>query len=440
MAALPIKVSRRRRRLFVVVCLTSLTFVLGPLIWLKTREPAGLLGAFLLGASYIPPVAVLWSTRPRLIALVQVLSAITASVALGLFLAGTGGSKSLALHGAMALPLAVALMSRETPVSAVCAGALSAFFAGGVLAQDGASVLEVGVMATMVLSAGLLGAYSTMMYQQMVEAELHAEREQRRALEELTMLQRQHAEAERLATLGRLAAGVAHEINNPLAFVSANVGFVSKASTEHRFATAAPELDEVLAETEEGLSRIARIVEDLTELARPASQAQESCDPAASIETAVRIASVRAKGIASFNVEVSASPKPLAMNGARLVQVLVNLLLNAVDAIESGPRREGPGNVWIQLTPEKLVIADDGPGLSTEAREHIFEPFFTTKPRGKGTGLGLALCRQYLSEHGHSISADARPGGGARFTVEFSAANATATTPSSAPRLQPRSA
>jgi signal transduction histidine kinase len=421
---------RRRRRLFVVLCLAGLTFILGPLLWLELRSPVALLAAFLLGASYIPPVAVLWTERPRLINAVQLISAIVGSLALGLFLLESGGSKSLWFPGVMALPLAVALLSRETPASAVCAGGLTASLAGWVLIHDGASLLEAGVLATMVLSTGLLGAYSTLMYQQVVEDELRAERERRVALEELAMLQRKSAEAERLAAVGRLAAGVAHEINNPLSFVSSNVSFVTKLVVDHKLNVTAPELDEVLAETAEGLRRIHHIVGDLTDLARPATRAHDSCDPAASIETAVRIASLRAKGIAAINVETAPLAEPLAMNGARLVQVLVNLLLNAVDAIESGPQREGPGNVWIQLAPGKLIIADDGPGLSVEARERLFEPFFTTKPRGKGTGLGLALCRQYLSEHGYSITADPRPGGGARFTVQFSAAGATPTTAS----------
>ncbi len=420
MAGTSSRLIRRRRRLFVVITLATLTFILGPLIWLKLGTPGALIAAFMLGASYIPPVAVLWTERARLITWVQLLSAIVASVALAIFIFDTGGSKSLAFQGTMALPLAVALMSRETPAGAVCAGALIACFSGWLLIHDGATALEAGVMATLALSAGCLGAYSTVMYQQVVEDELRAEREQRRALEELSMIHRQGAEAERLAAVGRLAAGVAHEINNPLAYVTANVTFVAKAVVDHQLNLKAPELDDVLAETAEGLLRIQHIVGDLTDLARPATRAHDSCDPAASIETAVRIASLRAKGIAAIKVETAPLPGPLAMNGARLVQVLVNLLLNAVDAIESGPQREAPGNVWIQLAPGKLVVADDGPGLSVEARERLFEPFFTTKARGKGTGLGLALCRQYLSEHGYSITADPRPGGGARFTVNFS--------------------
>lgn len=131
-----------------------------------------------------------------------------------------------------------------------------------------------------------------------------------------------------------------------------------------------------------------------------AEHEERCCDANASIEAALRIAKERARGVASFMVEAPA-PVPLAINGGRMVQVLVSLLVNAVDAIGADPHRRGAGTVWIQLSRRRLVIADDGPR------------------RAKGGGADLALCRQYLSESGFSLSADARPGGGSRVTVIF---------------------
>jgi C4-dicarboxylate-specific signal transduction histidine kinase len=229
-------------------------------------------------------------------------------------------------------------------------------------------------------------------------------------------------ESDRLAQVGRLAAGVAHEVNNPLAFIQANLSYLQEElSREGR----SPEDSlEVVKETQAGVERIKQIVQDLTAQARGATEGEPRevgrCPLPAIIEESMRLASVRLKKLA-VEVEVPAEVPVVRADARRLGQVLLNLLLNAADALEEAGV-EGP-RVALRVEARglhvALVLEDNGPGFPTEHLPQLFTPFFTTKAQGKGTGLGLALSRQYVEGFGGSLRAENRPEGGARFTVEL---------------------
>jgi C4-dicarboxylate-specific signal transduction histidine kinase len=252
--------------------------------------------------------------------------------------------------------------------------------------------------------------------------ELAAARERAEAAAALARSEQRRATSERLAVVGRLAAGVAHEINNPLGFVRANVAFVREAlqAPARRRGPDDAELEHALSDVELGVERIRRIVADLRGFAREDRDEPCGVAPAAALEEALRLSSLRTRGM---RVAVHA-PQPLGsvrMCRKRLVQVLVNLLVNAADAVDEA---EGDDRRWIEVTVEPrpgLVlfrVEDGGIGLSEEALRHLFEPFFTTKPQGAGTGLGLALAHEYATAVGGRLSARNGQGGGAVFELE----------------------
>jgi len=248
-----------------------------------------------------------------------------------------------------------------------------------------------------------------------------AQLEERLAELEATTAELAHAEDQvlrsaRLASVGRLAAGVAHEIGNPLTAV---VGLVDLA----RDGDLDPETrDELLQRTTRETERIQRIIRDLLDFARPeADSADAIADPAAVIEDAVRLVAPQ-KDTSAIRIEQRLEPVGSVRGSAdRLKQVVLNLLLNAVDAVD------GEGEVVIELGMEDdlalIAVSDDGPGIAPEVREHLFEPFVTTKPVGRGTGLGLAVCHTIVERLGGSLRATEASSGGARFELRLPVAD-----------------
>jgi two-component system NtrC family sensor kinase len=215
-------------------------------------------------------------------------------------------------------------------------------------------------------------------------------------------------QSEKLAGIGRLAAGVAHEINNPLAVILGYTKLLRRRGDDA--------IAEDLQVIEDETLRAKLIVDGLLELSRPLQIDPEPTDLRALCDDALARLSETAL-LDGVDVAVNGTAR-VEGHPQRLRQVVLNLLKNAVEASGSG------GTVAIAIAQDAgggatLTVTDSGPGLSREAEAKLFEPFFTTKDRG--TGLGLAMSQGIVRAHGGVIAADPAPGGGARFTVRLPA-------------------
>lgn len=247
-----------------------------------------------------------------------------------------------------------------------------------------------------------------------------SERERdRHSTEHLHVVERRQAQVERMALVGQLAAGVAHEINNPLAFVSSNVSLVREhLEGGHQLVDERPE--DVLAEAQEGLVRIRQIVADLKAFAREDTDGNRPVNLADVVQEALRLASVSMPPGVFVECTGLAGAPVVKANHRKLVQVVLNLLVNAGDALEQAKVKDPSVRLSVRRTPRGVAIdvRDNGGGVSPDAQSHLFEPFFTTKPPGKGTGLGLAMSRETLRTLGGDLCyASAEEG--ACFTMEL---------------------
>ncbi|MBI3073819.1 MAG: response regulator [Deltaproteobacteria bacterium] len=253
-------------------------------------------------------------------------------------------------------------------------------------------------------------------------------------------LQEQVATADRLATIGLMAAGVAHEINNPLAAAVGNLSFLaSQVETLQRggkgsdaesdddgegdlpAASQIAALVEPISDAREALERVRVITRDLKTFARSEEERKERVDVERVIEASLRIAWPEIKNRARLVKEYGAVQQIVA-NEARLGQVILNLVVNAAQAIPPGDRNrqqirvrtksDAKGNVVIR-------VSDTGCGITPENLGRIWEPFFTTKHRGEGTGLGLSICKRLVDEMGGTISVESAVGEGTTFTVHL---------------------
>jgi two-component system cell cycle sensor histidine kinase/response regulator CckA len=251
--------------------------------------------------------------------------------------------------------------------------------------------------------------------------------------------QEQFALSDRLASLGAVAAGVAHEVNNPLTYIVGNVGFLGEELARLRRLTAqglpaerAPELAECLgqleqltAEIDEGATRVTRIVSDLGRFGQQPAPIK-SGNVRQSLDWAVRVSRAAITQHASLELELDPVPFVRGDEG-RLGQVFLNLLLNAGHACRHGDPSTHVVGVSTHLEPPAadgrafvvVSVRDTGTGMSEEVRDRIFEPFFTTKPIGMGTGLGLSVCHGIVKELGGSIGVTSVLGEGTLFEVRL---------------------
>ncbi|MDB4963039.1 MAG: sensor signal transduction histidine kinase [Myxococcales bacterium] len=227
-------------------------------------------------------------------------------------------------------------------------------------------------------------------------------------------LQQQVVRAERLATLGELAAGVVHELNNPLTSITVYAEYlVRKLEAQGSEASDLEKLRRIGGSAQ----RILRFSRDLVQYARPSGRDLEPVDLAGVVRQSVSICEhLVERGGIDLSIDVDPELPMIHAVQGQLEQVLINLITNAVHAVESGGKVsvraqiEGPASVLIE-------VADSGPGVPEEDRQRIFEPFFTTKPDGKGTGLGLPIVRNIVDQHRGEISVTRSDLGGASFRV-----------------------
>ena len=244
-------------------------------------------------------------------------------------------------------------------------------------------------------------------------------------------LQERLAVADRLVALGTLAAGVAHEINNPLTYALMNVEIIAdsldmSAQGSTPRGTAPQRLASTARETLEGLERIRRIVRDLGLFSRPDSGAEALVDLRGVLDSAADLVAGQLRSRAS--VVRDYQPMPLVRaTEARLVQVFVNLLTNAAQAIPPG---NAAGNtVEIRAGTDaqgraEITVHDTGPGIPPELRQRVFDPFFTTRDVGEGAGLGLSICHQLVGGLGGAIEIDPATQHGTTVRVTLPAAAA----------------
>jgi two-component system, NtrC family, sensor kinase len=223
---------------------------------------------------------------------------------------------------------------------------------------------------------------------------------------------------DRLETMGRLVAGVAHEINNPLAYVQANL----RALEEDLAAPALgpTERRELLAETQDGTRRIQAIVKDLLTFSRHTGEyeALSAVNVETTLESALHIAQVHVAHAKATVIRQFGGVGTVMGIESRLGQVFLTLVMNAVQALPpSGGRREVL--VSTRLEDGKIIVAvrDFGEGMTPEVRSRLFTPFFTTKPVGKGTGLGLSIAHSIVTGLGGEIRVESAKGQGALFEV-----------------------
>ncbi|KPG00835.1 histidine kinase [Rhodopseudomonas sp. AAP120] len=261
---------------------------------------------------------------------------------------------------------------------------------------------------------------------------------------ELQRAQRQLVEQEKMASLGRLVAGVAHELNNPISFIYGNIHTLERyrermsaylTAIHHNADPAEVErlrrelkIDALLADyasliegTLEGAMRVSDVVKNLRRLSFPKSGETQRVDVDRVVRTAARWAARAKPGHVELSFDV-APDVAVVGNEGQFHQIIVNLVDNALDALRG--HAEPCIAIAAQRAGDEVVItvSDNGPGLADGLIDKIFEPFFTTKPVGEGTGLGLWISYGIAREHGGTLAASNRPGGGAVFTLTLGAA------------------
>jgi signal transduction histidine kinase len=251
------------------------------------------------------------------------------------------------------------------------------------------------------------------------------------AHEELKAAQAQLIEAEKLTSLGRLAAGIAHEVRNPLAIMEMGIGFLSGQS-----ASAAG--NAVLEEMKEAVDRANQVINELMDLSSPRELGMRAADLNALLEKsldALRDRHERAGILLAKNLDPALPP--CRVDAGKIGQVFVNVLTNAFDAMAGGgtltvaTSSKGSGAAAFDAGDRSgarvlagngsivIEVADTGPGIAPENLTKLFEPFFSTKPTGKGMGLGLTVARKIVELHCGKIEVANRQGGGAKVTLTF---------------------
>jgi len=239
-------------------------------------------------------------------------------------------------------------------------------------------------------------------------------------------LERRLRLAQKMEAVGQLAAGIAHELNTPMAYVRSNLRAlhedwsalreeIRKDPESEKTAGLLAGAEALIDESLEGVERTIAIARDMREFAHSASATREPTDLNHELETCVRLASTQRPGV-TITERYTELP-PLSASAGQLRQVFLNLLVNALQAVSER------GSVVVSSVSEAdfalVRVHDDGCGIAKEIQHRLFEPFFTTKPADQGTGLGLYISYQIVRAHGGEIRVESAPGEGSRFEVRL---------------------
>jgi len=247
-----------------------------------------------------------------------------------------------------------------------------------------------------------------------------------RDVTELKRLEEQLIQAEKLAAMGQMLAGVAHELNNPLTAILGVTELLREGQTDEETTKRQLEI------THRQARRAARIVQNLLEFSRPASPQKKSVDLNSIVDRTLQL---HEHSLRRNNVEVDFRPQPdfpgVVADANQLIQVFLNLVTNAEQAIRE-VRESGRIQIRFARLGSRIAVTfqDDGVGVRPETVPRLFDPFYTTKRPGGGTGLGLSICLSIVREHGGTIEAEALPAGGSAFTVYLPVASDQTVRPS----------
>jgi signal transduction histidine kinase len=242
------------------------------------------------------------------------------------------------------------------------------------------------------------------------------------ALEDRKQMQARLLVADRLASVGTLAAGVAHEINNPIAYILSNLSFLEDEC--ERIHDELPsdwlqEIQDALRETREGAERVRHIVRDLQTFSRDEGEQLTWVNVGEVLEAGLGMVRSELRHRGAHVVKHVETVPPVWANEARLGQVFLHLLINATQALTASKPELNEVRVDLRAAPGKVLIevADNGCGIPPELRDRIFDPFFTTRGSGEGVGLGLAICHVIVTGLGGSIEVESEVGQGTTFRV-----------------------
>lgn len=240
-------------------------------------------------------------------------------------------------------------------------------------------------------------------------------------------------QTEKLRTLGTLAGGVAHEVNNPLAFIRSNLSQVQRmgqqveearaeGGPDAKLAVALADLREIADETLEGIARIERIVQGMRQLRPAHEEGFEAVDVNEVVRDALRLSNAERASSVTVDLALDEALPPVDGAPDRLVQAVLNLLVNALHALaDGGTLRVETGRAGREV---EIRVCDDGPGVPAPLQERIFDPFFTTRDPDEGTGLGLPIAFEILRDHEGSLELRSAEGEGACFAARLPARRA----------------
>jgi signal transduction histidine kinase len=245
---------------------------------------------------------------------------------------------------------------------------------------------------------------------------------------ERAAVQQRFRQAQKMEAIGRLSAGVAHEINNPMAYVRSNLcqlgsewnelrSRIEKLEGSSPFTTCLEDCEEIIEETLEGVERTVAIVRDMKKFSHTGGDEREPTDLHEVVETAIRVASSQAPSGVSLHHREGGDLPPVPCAANQIQQVLVNLMVNAIEAVSP--------NGWIEVATTVegdfavIQVEDDGPGMNDATRKRLFDPFFTTKQAGDGTGLGLAISNEIVRSHAGEIRVISALGAGTVMEVRL---------------------
>ena len=240
-------------------------------------------------------------------------------------------------------------------------------------------------------------------------------------IEQLKETETQLVQTEKLASLGRMSAGIIHEINNPLNFATTGL-FTLRNKGKYVAPDQQAEYQEILKDVEDGIKRVKNIVSDLRMFTHPDTESRDQVEISEVVSASLRFLSNEWKNRIEI-VQNLTEHQSIWANKNKLIHVLTNLLQNSLDALKAKSFTAEKPTIWIdsRLAPGKsiLVLRDNGTGISAEHLDKIFDPFYTTKDVGAGMGLGLSICYRIVQEYEGRITVRTEAGKFCEFTLEF---------------------